>query len=276
MKLHVLIPAALALMVTASCGTEKKAEAAEELKTEKAEPAVEEKKAEPKHWSYDGESSPEHWAEIEKESACGGNHQSPIDIVTGGMESKASGLTAADLHYDATTTIHDVTNNGHSLQYNFDDSDNYVDYEGKRYDLAQFHFHAASEHTIDGMHFPLVIHMVHVSEDKEFVVLAVMVKEGESNDSFDFLETYLPVNPGETKPVGEPHTFAKYINGDFAHYNYTGSLTTPPCTEGVNWFIFKDALSASPEQVKMIADLMPRNNFRPTQPLNDRVVYLSE
>jgi len=202
----------------------------------------EEKKEQAKHWSYDGETSPEHWAELEKESTCAGNHQSPIDIVTANLVTKPSGLKASDIHYDATTIIHDITNNGHSLQYNFDDKDNYVNFEGKRYNLAQFHFHAASEHTVNGMHFPLVMHMVHVSEDKNFVVFAVMVSESNESSVFDFLESYLPVTPGETKTVGKAHHFKNYILTDFDHYYYKGSLTTPPCTEAVNWFVFKNAI----------------------------------
>ncbi len=271
MKNLFLLYAVFAMVFAVSCKpADQKADEAADRTTEEA---TTEK---PKHWSYDGETSPEHWAEIEKESSCGGSHQSPIDIVTANAVAQASGLKASDIHYDAETMIHDVTNNGHSLQYNFGGKDNYVDFGGKRYDLAQFHFHAASEHTIDGSHFPLVIHMVHVSEDKEFVVLAVMVSEGKESDAFDFLEAYLPVNPGETKTVGVTHHFADYLPGDFAHYYYQGSLTTPPCTEAVDWFVFKEPIKVSPEQVKAIADLMPRNNFRPTQPLNDRTVSFSK
>ena len=263
-----------ALTILLSCKDNKKdTEGKTDIVTEKS---AEEKKETPKHWSYDGEMSPEHWAEIEKESSCGGNHQSPIDIVTADLVAKPSGLKASDIHYDAATVIHDVTNNGHSVQYNFDDKDNYVNFEGKRYNLAQFHFHAASEHSVNGIHFPLVIHMVHVSEDKNFVVFAVMVSEGEESNAFDFLESYLPVYTGETKAIGKSHHFENYILTNFEHYYYKGSLTTPPCTEAVNWFVFKDAIKTSPEQVKAIADLMPRNNYRPTQPLNGRKVFSSK
>ncbi|MBV1888002.1 MAG: carbonic anhydrase family protein, partial [Urechidicola sp.] len=253
------------------CKKEKKTENIIDTKTEKI---VSEEVT--KHWSYDGESNPEHWAEIEKESSCGGNHQSPIDIVTSDVVSQPSGLKVWDINYHASTIIHDVTNNGHSIQYNFDDKDNYVNFRGKRYDLAQFHFHAASEHIVDGMHFPLVAHLVHVSKDKEFVVFAVMFLEGEESENLTFLESYLPVKPGETKAIEKPHSFSGYIFEHFDHYYYKGSLTTPPCTETVNWFVFKNPISASPAQIEMMADLMPRNNFRPTQPLNDREVYLSK
>lgn len=273
MKKLVLLLSVLAISFTFSCKNEKKNEEVIDVPTEKP---GEEKKEEPKHWSYDGETSPEHWAEIEKESACGGNHQSPIDVVTADVLKQPSGLQSSDIHYDATTIIHDVTNNGHSIQYNFTNKDNYVDFEGKRYNLAQFHLHAASEHSINGMHFPLVIHMVHVSEDKNYVVFALMVSEGDKSNAFDFLESFLPVNPGETKTIEQAHHFQNYVLEDFDHYYYKGSLTTPPCTEGVNWFIFKNTIAASPAQVKVISSLMPRNNYRPTQPLNGRTVYLSE
>lgn len=267
--------AVLTIAISCNDGKSSKEDAATSPE-EKTEVKMEEKKEVAKHWSYDGESSPEHWAEIEKESSCGGSHQSPIDIVTADALVKPSGLKFTDIHYDATTIIHDVTNNGHSIQYNFDDKENYVDFEGTRYDLAQIHFHAASEHSINGMHFPLVIHMVHVSKDKNYVVFAVMIREGKESNAFDFLETYLPVNPGETKTIGTAHHFNQYLLAEFDHYYYQGSLTTPPCTEAVNWFVFKTPLEASPAQVKNIADLMPRNNYRPTQALNGREVFLSE
>ncbi len=273
MKKLLLISTVFIMIFVVSCKEEKKTEGTLENETEKV---VEEKKEEPKHWSYDGESSPDHWKEIEKESSCDGNLQSPIDIFTSNVEEQFSGLRASDIHYNESTTIHDVVNNGHSIQYNFDKEDNYLNYKEKRYNLAQFHFHAASEHTINGMHYPLVIHMVHVSEDKEFVVFAIMVTEGEENDNFSFIEEYLPVMPGEKKVIDKARSFSNYILEDFDHYYYQGSLTTPPCTETVNWFVFKNIISASPTQIKILADLMPRNNFRPTQPLNDRKVYLSE
>lgn len=271
MKNISLLSMAFAMLMVIAC------KQAEQKSEEETTPETTEEQTEkPKHWSYDGETSPEHWAELEKESSCGGSHQSPIDIVTADLVAQPSGLKPSDLHYDAETIIHDVTNNGHSVQFNFSDHDNYVDYNGKRYDLAQFHFHAASEHAVDGVHYPLVAHMVHVSEDKEFVVFAVFITEGGENDGFDFIESFLPVNPGETKTVGKAHHFAQYMKDDFAHYYYKGSLTTPPCTEAVNWFVFKDPIKASPAQVKALADLMPRNNYRPTQPLNDRTVYVSD
>ncbi len=266
MKKSIYTAAILAMIFTISCNDQKKTE------TKEVAEVVQEK---PKHWSYDGETSPENWAELEKESSCGGSHQSPIDIVTSDLVKQPSGLTPSDVHYNANTIIHEVTNNGHSIQYNFDNQDNYVEFEGKRYDLAQFHFHASSEHTVNGNHAPLVIHMVHVSADKDFVVFAIMVTEGGESKAFDFIEAYLPVNPGETKTIGEAHHFDKYFLENFNHYYYKGSLTTPPCTETVNWFVFEEAIKISPEQVNAIAKLMPRNNYRPTQALNGRVVYLS-
>lgn len=274
MKKLGIFTVAVAMIGVVSCkNQEKKTETTD---TMEMETVVEEKEEAPKHWSYDGETSPEHWAELVKESSCGGSHQSPIDIVTADAVTQVSGLKASDINYHASTMIHDVTNNGHAIQYNFEEKDNFVMYEEKRYNLAQFHFHAASEHTINGSHFPLVIHMVHVSDDKDYVVFAVMVSEGKESNVFDFLESYLPVQPGETKTIGQAHSFSDYMLADLEHYYYKGSLTTPPCTEAVNWFIFKKPIEVSPAQVKAIADLMPRNNFRPTQPLNDRIVYSSK
>ena len=273
MKKVIFMSVLFGTSILLSCNEEVKQEAPKE---EAVPEVVEKKTEEPAVWSYDGESSPKYWAELEKTSACGGSHQSPIDIVTADLIVQDSELKPSDIHYHKSTTIHDIINNGHSIQYNFDDMENYVDYKGKRYDLVQFHFHAASEHTVNGMHYPLVIHLVHVSEDKEYVVFAIMVEEGVESTTFKFLEEYLPVQPDEKKTIGKPHSFNLYMLEEFDHYFYQGSLTTPPCTEAVNWIVFKNPITASAAQVKALADLMPRNNFRPTQPLNDRKVYISE
>lgn len=223
-----------------------------------------------KHWSYEGETGPEHWAEFEKDSDCDGKHQSPINIIS--VEAKTdTDLKPLDIYYASQTKIHDVVNNGHSIQYNFEPGD-YINYKGKKFELKQIHFHEASEHTINGVRFPIVIHMVHVSKDKEFLVLAIMAKEGKSSAPFKFLESYLPVEKGQIKTVDASFDLNQNLPKDKGYYNYVGSLTTPPCTEGVNWFVFKDPITISVGQVKQLQKLMPMNNYRNEQPLNGRQV----
>ncbi len=258
---------ALSTMIFA-CKSEKNKTSKKQEIAEATIKAPEHKEA--KHWSYEGETGPEHWAEFVKNSQCGGEFQSPINIIS--LKSDVDNtLKALDLHYAKSTKIHNVTNNGHSVQYNFE-AGNYINYKGEKYALKQIHFHESAEHTIDGVRYPMVIHMVHVSAKGKYVVLATMVKEGETSAPFTFLEQYLPVQKGETKTIDQGFDLNLNLPKDKGYYNYVGSLTTPPCTEGVNWFIFKNPISITTAQLKEIQKLMPKNNYRNEKPLHGRKV----
>lgn len=249
---------------TVSCSTEKKQ--LEEQKEQK-QPHVKEAGNE-KQWSYNGETGPDHWAEFEK-GDCGGKFQSPIDILEVQPDST---LQPLDIHYNSGTKIHNVVNNGHSIQYNFAAGD-YITLNGEKYELKQFHFHELSEHTIKGVHFPMVIHLVHVSKEGKYAVIAVMAVEDAANSQpFTFLDSYLPLAVEETKSVNATFNMNDVIPQQKQYYAYTGSLTTPPCTEGVQWFIFKEPLKVSVKMVKDLRANMPVNNYRDVQPLNGRVV----
>jgi len=230
-----------------------------------------ETKEAPTHWSYEGESGPEHWAAIEKESDCDGQAQSPINIIEKDVVLIEREEQLFNFHYAKETMIHDVINNGHSIQYNFDTGD-HIDYEGEEFALKQFHFHEPSEHTINGVRYPLEIHLVHQNTEKEYLVLSFMAIEGASSPTFSFLESYLPIKVGEAKSIDTPFDFNEILTGKKMCFHYVGSLTTPPCTEGVKWFIFKDPITVSEKQVKELQVLMPMNNYRSTQALNDRIV----
>ncbi|MEM8566787.1 MAG: carbonic anhydrase family protein [Bacteroidota bacterium] len=222
------------------------------------------------HWSYQGETGPENWAEIEKQSDCDGKKQSPINIIDIEVKDDAS-LLPLDIHYSDSVKIHDVTNNGHSIQYNFEEGD-YITIGNRKFDLKQIHFHEASEHTINGVHFPLEIHMVHINSNNEIAVLSTLAVEGTSNSAFDFLESYLPVKVGETKPISDYFDLNLNLPENKEYYFYEGSLTTPPCTEGVKWYVFKTPVIVSLKQVKQLQELMPLNNYRDEQPINGRSV----
>lgn len=224
-----------------------------------------------KHWSYNGETGPSHWKEIEVSADCGGKYQSPINIVNYQVDET---LAPLNITYSDSTHIHDVVNNGHSIQYNFDAGD-YIILDNKRYELKQFHFHEPAEHLIDGVRYPMVLHLVHVSDAGEYAVFAVMAKEGISSKPFDFLESYLPLYVGETKEVDAAFDMNFNLPEDKAYFNYTGSLTTPPCTERVEWFIFKEPITVSLEQVEKLKSLMPLNNYRDEQPHNGRTIRVS-
>jgi len=223
-----------------------------------------------KHWSYEGETGAEHWKEFEKESDCGGEFQSPINIVDIAAVYEPN-LNELEIHYGAATKILDVTNNGHSIQYNFEKED-YINFNGDKYELNQIHFHEASEHTINGIRFPMEIHFVHLNKDNKITVLGVLVQEGKSSSQFEFLETYLPLNVGETKEINMPFDLNLNLPLNKDYYSYAGSLTTPPCSEGVNWFVFKEPITISLEPVEKIRAFMTLNHFRNEQKMNGRIV----
>jgi len=222
------------------------------------------------HWSYSGETAPAHWAEIEKDGQCDGNHQSPINII----EKDVKSTTANNLvfHYAPQTKITDAVNNGHSIQFNFDEG-NFIYYNGKEYKLKQLHFHEDSEHTVNGMRYPIEMHLVHVSDDGQIAVVGVLGMEGADSQLFEFFDKFLPIAVDEHKSIHQPLNLKSFLPKDDTYFSYTGSLTTPPCSENVNWILFKKPIVLSVQEVKHLKKLMPIHNYRPTQPLNGRTVY---
>lgn len=220
------------------------------------------------HWGYDGETGPEHWAELEGQTNCDGNFQSPINLVNFKVDDN---LQPVDIHYSKETILHDVANNGHSIQYDFEAGD-FLVYEKDTFHLKQFHFHEPAEHLIEGVRYPLEIHLVHQNDSKEFVVLSVMAKEGKNSEPFELLESYLPIKKGETKLIKKPFDISQNLPQHKGYFSYEGSLTTPPCSEEVTWIVFKEAIEVSLEQVELLKYLMPINNYRKEQPHHGRVV----
>jgi carbonic anhydrase len=225
------------------------------------------------HWSYEGETSPEHWAEIEKNSSCDSKYQSPINIIDIDASADETGWMELKIAYSPKTLIHDVLNNGHTIQFDFELGDSIFFHE-KNYPLRQIHFHEPAEHTINGVRYPIEIHLVHISPENEYTVLGIVGEEGENSEPFDFLESFLPVQEGETKIIDRSFNLNELLPGDDrSFYHYHGSLTTPPCSEDVNWIVLKKPVILSVDQVRLLKELMPLNNYRNEQPLNDRVVW---
>ncbi len=218
------------------------------------------------HWGYEGEHGPEHWGEMnEKFKACGeGKAQSPIDI----KGVKGTSNEKLELHYGATKI--NIVNNGHSVQVNYDKG-SYIKVNGKRYDLAQFHFHGPSEHTVNGKHSAMEMHLVHKSKDGGFAVVGVLIEKGGKNKAFSTVWKHLPEEAGQKKMVKATVNVKDLLPGNKAFYNYTGSFTTPPCTEEVKWFVMKDKVRLSAHQLKEFAEIMHGDN-RPVQPLNGRAI----
>ncbi|MAD98011.1 MAG: carbonate dehydratase [Flavobacteriaceae bacterium] len=226
-----------------------------------------------KHWTYEGETAPEHWAEIEKDSDCNGRNQSPINIVEINTQLVEKAKDDLNIHYSPFTFINSVVNNGHSIQFNFERGDS-LQYKNKVYHLAQIHFHEPAEHTINGIRYPLEIHLVHANEDNSYTVMAIVAKEGIESDIFEFLESFLPIEVNDEKTIHEPLDLTTLFPKDKSYFSYKGSLTTPPCSESVDWIIFKEPIIVSVEEVLKLKKNMPKDNYRNEQPLNDRIVEL--
>lgn len=220
-------------------------------------------------WSYSGDNGPAHWGKLY--STCAGQRQSPINII----ETEATPETIGEFRpdYREKTMVHNVINNGHSVEFKFEPGDAHV-FNGVRYDLKQIHFHEPSEHTLDGVRFPIVIHLVHASAEGKLLVFAVFAKEGEPSEPFNFLESYLPLTKGESKAVDTAFSLPSILPKDTAYYYYPGSLTTPPCSEIVDWVVFKNPITISQGQVAKMHQSLPDHNFRPAQPLKGRKVIL--
>jgi carbonic anhydrase len=224
-----------------------------------------------KHWSYSGETGPEHWGELNPEySACSqGKTQSPVNI----GKTPPTKLPRIEFNYRPSALA--VVNNGHTIQVNYPAGSKIV-LDGKSYDLVQFHFHHVSETTINGQHWPLEGHLVHKSKDGNLVVVAVLFGEGRANPAIKELWSHLPKEEEqESKPAGVEVSASQLLPENHTYYTFPGSLTTPPCTEGVTWLVLSHKMTASKQQIDAFAALYP-DNYRPVQPLNGRAILLSK
>jgi carbonic anhydrase len=214
------------------------------------------------HWSYTGEASPEHWAELSEEfiKCAEGHFQSPIDIHT---YEAAKVLDKALMQFDYHPSTVEEINNGHTIQAKLEE-ENTISVKGHSYTLRQFHFHEPSEHHLDGIIYPMEMHLVHSDEEGRLAVVGVFIKEGVENpylkDLWDVLPTHVEEHSRPTKPCDMSHLLPE----EKAIYHYTGSLTTPPCTEGVEWYIMKEPISLSTSQIDRFRKLYHANN-RPVQ-----------
>ncbi|OEJ98495.1 carbonate dehydratase [Flavivirga aquatica] len=222
------------------------------------------------HWSYAGETSPEHWIEIEKNSNCDGKRQSPINIINKDTDSIAS-KNNLKIFYSPKTLISKVENNGHSIQFDFEMGDS-INYKNETYYLKQIHFHEPSEHKINGIIYPIEMHLVHINEAGKISVLGILGEEGDKSQLFEFFESFLPIKNGTEKDIHQKIDLSSLFLNTNNYYSYSGSLTTPPCTENVNWIVFKKPIILSVEEVLKLKNNMPINNYRNEQPLNNRVV----
>jgi carbonic anhydrase len=222
-------------------------------------------------WSYEGTAGPDHWAALDPAyAACNGAAQSPIDI----RSAEKANLPALQFDY-RSEPLQYLINNGYTIRVNYHDAPdqgNFLIVGDQRYQLTQFHFHRPSEERIGGKGYDMVAHLVHQSADGKSAVVAVMLKTGAANSLVAQIWEHMPKTKGGEEAVpGVTIDPAALLPRDRGYYTYVGSLTAPPCTEGITWYILKTPVEVSADQIKAFAALYP-NDARPLQPVNGRVV----
>jgi len=218
------------------------------------------------HWSYEGEGGPHAWAKLAPEYAkCGsGERQSPIDI-RDGMK-----LDLEPITFDYRPSLFKVVDNGHTIQANIG-SWNFMRVMGRRFKLAQIHFHRPSEETIDGKQFEMVAHLVHKDGEGRLAVVAVLVDKGTRQPVIQSVLNNVPLEKGEEVAAATTLDANQMLPESRRYFTYMGSLTTPPCTEDVLWIVMKQPVQASVEQLNLFSRMYPMN-ARPIQASMGRMI----
>ena len=228
------------------------------------EPEIAAEEDEEAMWNYENIN----WEEIEN-TDCATNVQSPVNIVPD--DAIPARLGAIEYNYESFPMT--IVDNGHTIQAYGTESSTIV-VEGKEYQFKQLHFHAPSEHAVSGKNYPMEMHLVHqeVGSD-DLVVLGIFLEEaGETNPFLDKIFNEIPSEEGVPVETEVEVTLSDYIPPSQKYYTYIGSLTTPPCTVGVNWILFEEAIPASAEQIAKYTAIYS-NTARPLQELENRRVF---
>ncbi|GAA4275846.1 carbonic anhydrase [Aquimarina mytili] len=226
------------------------------------------------HFEYEGSSGPEFWADLcgDDWKDCGGNSQSPINIITDAVLEDES-INNINTNYTISST--NIFNNGHTIQFNYDAGSS-ASLNNIDYNLLQFHFHTGSEHTVDGVRYPMEMHLVHQDPiTKLLAVVGVFFKEGNRNLLLNQFMNNLPEYEDDHYTSSQKYHIKDILPGDMDFYTYSGSLTTPACSEIVTWYIIKETIEASHEQLERFEHIMHKN-FRPIQTLSGRIVSTND
>jgi carbonic anhydrase len=223
----------------------------------------------PAPWGYQGPAGPQAWGGLQPQfSMCStGQRQSPIDI----REGLAVDLEAVQFNYQASGFA--VVDNGHTVQVNVAPG-NSIEVGGRRFELQQFHFHRPSEERIDGRAFEMSVHLVHKDEQGRLVVVTLLIDKGPAQPVVQKVWNNLPLERMEEVAARVPLELASLLPADRRYYTYMGSLTTPPCTEGVQWIVMRQPVTLSPEQIELFARIYPMN-ARPVQSASGRRIMQS-
>ncbi len=227
-------------------------------------------------WSYEGTAGAEHWSALDPDYAScnAGKEQSPIDI----RNAEKAELPAIRFEYKSGPLKY-LINNGHTIRVNYHDAPgtgSFLVVGGKRYQLTQFHFHRPSEEYINGKPYDMVVHLMHIASDGNIAGVAVLLKAGSANATIQRIWDHMPKTEGQEEEVaGVEVNPAGLLPNETGYYLYPGSLTAPPCTEGVTWFVLKTPVDISVGEINAFAKLYP-HDVRPIQPLNGRIVKESQ
>ncbi|WP_198264508.1 carbonic anhydrase [sulfur-oxidizing endosymbiont of Gigantopelta aegis] len=223
----------------------------------------------PIHWSYQGDTGPIHWAELSSEflTCKQGKNQSPENI------SRAVKAKLKPIAFDYAMLVpENIVNTGHSIQVNIR-SGGSIKFDDKEFFLKQFHFHSPSENQIDGVSYPLEAHFVHVSDDNELAVVSLLYQPGLDNLALLPLLKNMPMKVGGSSRLSAQDTqLFERKKAVKNYFRYNGSLTTPPCTEGVTWIVMQSRPGMSQRQLNVFRTALQHPNSRPVQPLNARTV----
>ena len=232
-----------------------------------AKPAVKGEDKHKTHWTYQGKTGPDNWGKLSPEFAtcASGRNQSPVNI------DATTHASLKPLKSIQKFAAKDIANNGHSVQVNFKEG-NMLVLDSGAYQMKQVHFHSPSENTIHGKIFPLEAHFVHADSKGNLTVLAVMYTEGKANLGLAKLWGQMSKEISEPVALKNRVTASELIPENRSYYRYSGSLTTPPCTEGVRWLVMKNPMTASKEQIKALNNVIQHDNNRPLQALNGRII----
>lgn len=217
-------------------------------------------------WGYSGHTGPENWAKLTPENgACAGKNQSPINL---------TGFVKSDLQpikFNYSKGGNEILNNGHTVQVNYEKGSS-IRIDDVTFSLLQFHFHAPSENNINGISYPLEAHFVHADKDGNLAVVALMYKEGATNRELEKAFSQMPRHAGDKSILSAAVSADNMLPVSRDYYRFNGSLTTPPCSEGVRWMVMKSAVTASKLQILAFKNVLHESNNRPVQALNARKV----
>ncbi len=216
-------------------------------------------------WSYEGDNGPEYWGSLAPEYTVAnrGRRQSPIDI----HDALPAKLPLLNFQYKPAKIA--LVYNGHTIQET-EEHGSWLHVESASFELKQFHFHSPSEHTINGQHFEMEVHLVHRSDDGQIAVVGVLVRVGQANSALDELWSYLPTEKNKRSEYNSTFNAISLLPDDRSYVSYNGSLTTPPCTEGIDWFVLTTPIELSRNQIMKFRQILSSDNNRPIQHLFGR------